>query len=139
MWRLQLRRDSTRLDANKKPPDFRRAVSFWFDPYSPLPKRRDHQPALRGAASSDAAGAGSAGAGVTSSGVLWVTEGDAGSACGLGRCRSRDYADANRTSCKCCNELPHGAPYFGLKLQYHTRRVGSRCVFVRGSTISGES
>ena len=66
----------------KNRPVFAGRFSFWFDPYSPLPKRRDHQPALRGAASSDVADAGSAGAGAgeaTGSGALWLTEG-AGSA-----------------------------------------------------------
>jgi hypothetical protein len=56
----------------KKPPGFRPGgFPFWFGRYSPLPKRRDHQPALRGADSSDAVGAGSAGAGdATGSGAL---------------------------------------------------------------------
>ena len=51
----------------------------WFASYSPLPKRRDHQPALRGP-SLAAAGAGSLGAGdATGSGALWLMAG-AGSA-----------------------------------------------------------
>ena len=48
--------------------------------YSPLPKRRDHHPALRGAASPDVAGAaGSAAGGAIGSGAVSLTEG-AGSA-----------------------------------------------------------
>ena len=91
-----------------KPPGFCRAVFlFRFDPYSPLPKRRDHQPALRGAASPVEAGAGSAGAGsgaATGSGALWLT-GEAGSACALvmkltfSRTVERRRAAARSASC----------------------------------------
>src|SRR4051812_19978022 len=83
MWRRRSRRASDHFEANKKkPPGFTGRFYFWFDPYSPLPKRRDHQPALRGASSPDVAGAGSVGADAgdsTGSGALWLTEG-AGSA-----------------------------------------------------------
>src|SRR5207248_10850459 len=102
---------------NTKPPGFGRAVFFWLDPCSPLPKRRDHQPALRGAPSSDVAGAGSVGAGAadsTGSGVLWLTEG-AGSAGALvtkltfSRTVERRRAAARSASCVASSAVGAGA------------------------------
>ena len=65
--------------------------------YSPPPKRRDHQPALRGAASLVEAGAGSAGAGsgaATGSGALWLT---GGARLGLGAGHEADLLAHGRT------------------------------------------
>jgi hypothetical protein len=51
----------------------------------------------------------------------------AGLCLGLSRCRSDDYANANRTGCDCHDKLPHGcSSRFGRAPQYHTRWVGSR-------------
>jgi hypothetical protein len=53
-------------------------VSLFSFLYSPPPKRRDHQPALRGAVSPDASCAGSAGAGAgvaTRIASLWLAAG----------------------------------------------------------------
>jgi hypothetical protein len=93
----------------KKPPGF--AGRFFFSNsvrgYSPLPKRRDHQPALRGAASSAAEGAGSAAAGAggaAGSDSAWLTAG-AGSDGGLvmnetfSRTVERRRAAARSASC----------------------------------------
>jgi hypothetical protein len=103
----------------KKPPGFGRAVFlFGFDPYSPLPKRRDHQPALRGAVSSEVAGVGSLGAGAedaTGSGALWLME-DAGSAAAalvtkltFSRTVERRRAAARSASCLVSSAVGAGA------------------------------
>ena len=86
-------------------------------PYSPLPKRRDHQPALRGASSPDVADAGSVGAGAgdsTGSGALWLMEG-AGSAGALvtkltfSRTVERRRAAARSASCPVSSAVGAGA------------------------------